>query len=96
MSLRPLNLVLPYEVEMHKYLSQDDYGSPHVTRVIDYVVTENTYVLVLEHPGKDWVVLDSKRNVLYNEKTGGVKLMNFGHSGPLEKWNRRQLSNKTI
>ncbi|KAH6579122.1 hypothetical protein BASA60_003381 [Batrachochytrium salamandrivorans] len=132
MSLRPLNLVLPYEVEMHKYLSQDDYGSPHVTRVIDYVVTENTYVLVLEHPGKDWVVLDrylmkhsrfsaervcditrevvtallslrnlgvahgdvTERNILYNEETGGVKLMNFGHSGPLEKWNQDRSATK--
>ncbi|KAH6588978.1 hypothetical protein BASA61_005766 [Batrachochytrium salamandrivorans] len=132
MSPRPLNLVLPYEVEMHKYLSQDGYGSPHVTRVIDYIVTKKEYILVLEHPGKGWAKLDeylmkhgklsvervrditkevveallslrnlgvahgsiAERNILYNEKTGELKLMNFGYSGPLKKWNQGSSATK--
>ncbi|KAH6597413.1 hypothetical protein BASA50_004469 [Batrachochytrium salamandrivorans] len=126
MSPRPQNSVLPFEIEMQKYLSQDGYGSPHVPRVIDYVVTESTYVLVMEYPGEEWMALDeyttehgklsvdevrliikevmtalsylkslgvahgsvAGENVLYNKKTGGVKLMNFGFSGLLEGWNQ--------
>ncbi|KAH6573474.1 hypothetical protein BASA60_006023 [Batrachochytrium salamandrivorans] len=126
MSPKSLNSVLPFEIEMQKYLSQDGYGSPHVPRVIDYVVTESTYVLVMEYPGEEWMALDeyttehgkfsadevrfitkevmtallslknlgvahgsvAGENVLYNKKTGGVKLMNFGFSGLLEGWNQ--------
>ncbi|KAH6564862.1 hypothetical protein BASA62_007663 [Batrachochytrium salamandrivorans] len=53
MPLRPQNSVLPFEIEMQKYLSQDGYGSPHVLEVIDYVVTEGAYILVMEYSGEE-------------------------------------------
>ncbi|KAH6571593.1 hypothetical protein BASA60_007065 [Batrachochytrium salamandrivorans] len=58
MSPRPQNLMLPFEIEMQKYLKQPGYGSPHVLEVIDYIVTTDAYVLVMEYPGEDWVVLE--------------------------------------
>ncbi|KAH6595613.1 hypothetical protein BASA50_005694 [Batrachochytrium salamandrivorans] len=126
MSPIPLNLVLPSEIEMQKYLSQDDHGSPHIPVVIDYVVAEQSYVLFMEYPGKEWVNLNgymtehgkfslneicliikevvtallslknlgvahgdiAARNILYNKKTGGVKLMDFDLSGLLEEGNQ--------
>ncbi|KAH6589486.1 hypothetical protein BASA50_010014 [Batrachochytrium salamandrivorans] len=129
----PLNLLLPYEVEVQKYLTQSGYyGSPHVLEVVDYAVRENEYVLVMDHPGEGWMALDkytreegklsvveirliirevlkallslkslgvvhgniAARNILYNEETSKLKLMNFGYSGPLEKWNEDSSAKK--
>ncbi|KAH6573293.1 hypothetical protein BASA62_003020, partial [Batrachochytrium salamandrivorans] len=46
---KPLDLLLPLEVEMQKYLTQSGYyGSPYVLQVIDYAVKKDTYVLVME------------------------------------------------
>ncbi|KAH6591585.1 hypothetical protein BASA61_004902 [Batrachochytrium salamandrivorans] len=122
----PSDLLLPLEVEMQKYLTQPGYGSPHVLQIIDYVVTKNEYMLVMEYPGKEWITLDrymteqgklsvydvrfiasealkallslktlgifhgdiAEKNVLYNEDTSDVKLINFGYSGLLEEWNQ--------
>ncbi|KAH6570623.1 hypothetical protein BASA60_007603 [Batrachochytrium salamandrivorans] len=130
---KSLNLLLPLEVEMQKYLTQSGYyGSPYVLQVIDYAVKEDAYMLVMEYPGKGWMALDrymtkygklsvaevcfiarevlkallslnafgvvhgnvAAKNVLYNEKTGELKLMNFGYSGPLEKWNEDSSAKK--
>ncbi|KAH6567168.1 hypothetical protein BASA62_006265 [Batrachochytrium salamandrivorans] len=33
-------------------------------------------------------------NILYNEKTSKLKLMNFGYSGPLEKWDEDSSAQK--
>ncbi|KAH6586052.1 hypothetical protein BASA61_006641 [Batrachochytrium salamandrivorans] len=126
MSPRPQNLLLPFEVKVQEYLSQPGYGSPHVPRVIDYIVTEKKYILVMEYSGEDWVGLNryimkhgkfsmnevrliikevvtalvslrklgvlhgdiAARNVLYNDKTGSVKLIDFGLSQLLEGWNQ--------
>ncbi|KAH9252003.1 hypothetical protein BASA83_011064 [Batrachochytrium salamandrivorans] len=57
-SPRPQSLLLPLEIETQKYLSQPGYENPHVLEVIDYIVTEDAYILVMEYPGEDWVVLD--------------------------------------
>ncbi|KAH6585181.1 hypothetical protein BASA61_007046 [Batrachochytrium salamandrivorans] len=121
---RPQNLLLPPEIEMQKYLSQSGYENPYVPRVIDYMVTEGEYILVMEYFGEEWVDLNrymtkhgkfsvnkarlilkevitallslkklgvfhgdiAARNVLYNDKTGYVKLIDFGVSEPLEEW----------
>ncbi|KAH9269251.1 hypothetical protein BASA83_008743 [Batrachochytrium salamandrivorans] len=121
----PFNLMLPLEVEVQKYLTQPDHGSPYVLEAIDYAVTEAAYMLVMKYPGEGWMALDryttekgklsvvevrliarevlkallslkslgvvhgdiTGKNVLYNEKASKLKLMNFDHSGPLEKWN---------
>ncbi|KAH6569923.1 hypothetical protein BASA62_004588 [Batrachochytrium salamandrivorans] len=64
-SPRPQNRILPFEIEMQAYLLQDVYESLHVPRVTDYVVTENTYVLVMKYPGEEWMALDE-----YLEKYG--------------------------
>ncbi|KAH6596347.1 hypothetical protein BASA61_003508 [Batrachochytrium salamandrivorans] len=123
---KSLNHILPFEIEMQKYLTQDGYGSPHVPRVIDYAVTEEAYVLVMEYPGEGWAKLDeyllkygklstervrdiikemlkallslkslgvvhgniAARNILYNEETSKLKLMNFDLSGLLKRWNQ--------
>ncbi|KAH6597793.1 hypothetical protein BASA50_004229 [Batrachochytrium salamandrivorans] len=58
MSPRPQNLLLPLEIEMQKYLSHPGYENSYVPRVIDYVVTEKAYILVMEYSGEDWVALD--------------------------------------
>ncbi|KAH9265663.1 hypothetical protein BASA83_011065 [Batrachochytrium salamandrivorans] len=58
MSPRPQSLLLPLEIETQKYLSQPGYGSSHVLEVIDYIVTEDAYILVMEYPGEDWIELD--------------------------------------
>ncbi|KAH9246906.1 hypothetical protein BASA81_015514 [Batrachochytrium salamandrivorans] len=87
----PFNLMLPYEIEMQKHLTQPDYGSPYVLEVVDYAVTKKEYVLVMKYPGKDWIALDrymreeGKRSVY---ETSKLKLMNFDHSGLLEEWNQ--------
>ncbi|KAH6570624.1 hypothetical protein BASA60_007604 [Batrachochytrium salamandrivorans] len=130
---KSLDLLLPLEVEMQKYLTQSGYyGSPYVLQVIDYAVKKDTYVLVMKYPGRDWMALDrymtkygklsmervrliarevlkallslnafgvvhgnvAGENILYNEKTGELKLMNFGYSGPLEKWNEDSSAKK--
>ncbi|KAH6595974.1 hypothetical protein BASA50_005447 [Batrachochytrium salamandrivorans] len=108
--------MLPLEVEVQKYLTQPDHGSPYVLEAIDYAVTEAAYMLVMKYPGEGWMALDryttekGKLSVvevrliarevlkaLLSLKSLGVvhgtsqasklKLMNFDHSGPLEKWN---------
>ncbi|KAH9246905.1 hypothetical protein BASA81_015513 [Batrachochytrium salamandrivorans] len=129
---KPLNLLLPYEAEMQKYLTQPDHGSPYVLQVFDYAVKEDAYVLVMEYPGEGWMALDrytteqgklsvvevrliarevlkallslnafgvvhgnvAAPNILYNEKTSKLKLMNFGYSGPLEKWDEDSSAKK--
>ncbi|KAH6588619.1 hypothetical protein BASA50_010580 [Batrachochytrium salamandrivorans] len=126
MSPRPPNLLIPIEIKIQEYLTQPGYGSPHVSRVIDYIITKEAYILVMEYSGKEWVTLDGyikaygkfsvdkarliikevvealvslrklgilhgdvlDRNILYNDKTGGVKLIDFGVSKPLEGWNQ--------
>ncbi|KAH6583459.1 hypothetical protein BASA60_001446 [Batrachochytrium salamandrivorans] len=123
---RPQNLLLPFEVKVQEYLSQSGYENPHVPSVIDYIVTEKAYILVMEYSGEGWVELDgyitkhgkfsvdkarliikevvtalvsfkkfgilhgdvAGRNILYNDRTGGVKLIDFGVSEPLEGCNQ--------
>ncbi|KAH6560112.1 hypothetical protein BASA60_000111 [Batrachochytrium salamandrivorans] len=126
MPSRPQNLLLPFEVKVQEYLSQSGYENPHVPSVIDYIVTEKAYILVMEYSGEEWVDLDryikkygkfsvdkarliikevvtalvsfkkfgilhrdvAGRNILYNDRTGGVKLIDFGVSEPLEGCNQ--------
>ncbi|KAH6593714.1 hypothetical protein BASA50_007150 [Batrachochytrium salamandrivorans] len=126
MSSRPHNLLLPFEVKVQEYLSKPGYVNPSVPVVIDYIVRENEYILVMEYSGEDWVSLDkymtkhgkfsvdkarliikevitallslkklgvlhgdiAGQNILYNDKTGNVKLIDFGVSEPLEEGNQ--------
>ncbi|KAH9264876.1 hypothetical protein BASA83_011623 [Batrachochytrium salamandrivorans] len=91
MSPRPQNLLLPFEVKVQEYLSQPGYGSPHVPRVIDYIVTEKKYILVMEYSGEDWVGLNRyimKHGKFSMNETGSVKLIDFGLSQLLEGWNQ--------
>ncbi|KAH6573344.1 hypothetical protein BASA61_002551 [Batrachochytrium salamandrivorans] len=123
---RPQGLLLPFEVKVQEYLSQPGYENLYAPRVIDYIITEDAYILVMEYYGEDWMDLDgymkthgkfsvdkvrpiikevvtalislkklgilhgdiAARNVLYNDKTGSVKLIDFGFSEPLEGCNQ--------
>ncbi|KAH6580653.1 hypothetical protein BASA61_009515 [Batrachochytrium salamandrivorans] len=126
MSPRPQSLLLPFEIKLQEYLSHLGYENSYVPRVIDYILTEGAYVLVMEYSGEEWVTLDeymtehgkfslneirliikevvtalvffkklgilhgdiADRNILYNDKTGNVKLIDFGFSKPLEGCNQ--------
>ncbi|KAH6571989.1 hypothetical protein BASA50_009982 [Batrachochytrium salamandrivorans] len=125
-SPRPLNLVLPLEIKIHEYLTQPGYENTYVPRVVDYFVAKQSYILVMEYSGEDWIDLNwymmkhgkvsvdkarpiikevvtalislkslgilhrdiAARNILYNDKTGGVKMIDFGLSKPLKGWNQ--------
>ncbi|KAH6578210.1 hypothetical protein BASA60_003747 [Batrachochytrium salamandrivorans] len=131
---RPQNILLPFEVKVQEYLSQSGYENPHVPSVIDYIVTEKAYILVMEYSGEGWVELDgyitkhgkfsvdkarliikkvvtalvsfkkfgilhgdvAGRNILYNDRTGGVKLIDFGVSEPLEGCNQDSSAQESI
>ncbi|KAH9269472.1 hypothetical protein BASA83_008421 [Batrachochytrium salamandrivorans] len=58
MSPRPQGLLLPFEIEAQNYVSKSDYGSSFVLGVIDYIITKETYILVIEYPGENWMALD--------------------------------------
>ncbi|KAH6592759.1 hypothetical protein BASA50_007809 [Batrachochytrium salamandrivorans] len=99
---KSLDLLLPLEVEMQKYLTQSGYyGSPYVLQygklsmervrliareVLKALLSLNAFGVVHGNVAGE--------NILYNEKTGELKLMNFGYSGPLEKWNEDSSATK--
>ncbi|KAH9273546.1 hypothetical protein BASA83_004214 [Batrachochytrium salamandrivorans] len=55
MSPRPLDLLVPHEFMVQKYLSRPGHESPYVPVVIDYFILENEYILVMEHLDEKWV-----------------------------------------
>ncbi|KAH6579256.1 hypothetical protein BASA61_010368 [Batrachochytrium salamandrivorans] len=87
MSSRPQGLLLPFEIEAQNYVSKSDYGSSFVLDVIDYIITGNTYILVmniLKETG--WRL--TTQNILYHKETGSVKFINFDLSEPREGWSQ--------
>ncbi|KAH6580209.1 hypothetical protein BASA61_009765 [Batrachochytrium salamandrivorans] len=58
-SPRPPNLLLPYETMLQKYLSRPGYENIYVPKVIDHIILEDKFIVVMDYLGGGWVDLYS-------------------------------------
>ncbi|KAH6561073.1 hypothetical protein BASA62_010093 [Batrachochytrium salamandrivorans] len=58
-SSRPQNLLLPHELALQMYLSRPGHENPHVPEVLDYIILEDKFILVMEYFDEKWVSLSS-------------------------------------
>ncbi|KAH6561070.1 hypothetical protein BASA62_010090 [Batrachochytrium salamandrivorans] len=53
-SSRPQNLLLPHELALQMYLSRPGHENPHVPEVLDYIILEDEFILVMEYFDQNW------------------------------------------
>ncbi|KAH6590563.1 hypothetical protein BASA50_009282 [Batrachochytrium salamandrivorans] len=57
MSSRPPNIMLPYGLVLQRYLSRPGNDNPYVPKVIDHIILQDKFIVVMEYLGGKWVTL---------------------------------------